>query len=269
MATYTHGHHDSVLRSHRSRTAQNSAAYLIPLLRPSDHLLDAGAGAGTITTDLAGLVAHVTATEIGPEELQFTRSAAAERGVMNIDFRIADIHALDFADDSFDVTHAHQVLQHVADPVQALRELARVTAPGGIVAVRDSDYSGFCWWPRLPALDTWLDLYRAVARANRGEPDAGRRLLSWAHAAGLTDVTATSSTWCYATPDERAWWGGMWADRIQQSAIARRLVDSGLATTDVLHEISDAWRQWAADDDGWLSIPHGELICRVPERMDE
>lgn len=263
MNQYTHGHHESVLRSHRSRTAENSAAYLLPLLKPSDRLLDVGAGPGTITVDLAGLVAEVTATEIGEEELRLTRATAAERGVANIRFEVADVHALDFADASFDVVHAHQVLQHVADPVQALRELARVTKPGGIVAVRDADYSGFCWWPLLPGLDTWLDLYRRAARGNGGEPDAGRRLLSWAHAAGLRDVTATSSTWSYANPDEREGWGGMWADRMLNSAIATQLTESGLADRAELERISAAWREWAADEDGWLSVVHGELVCRV------
>ncbi|HEV7183949.1 MAG TPA: methyltransferase domain-containing protein [Leifsonia sp.] len=263
MTVYTHGFHESVLRSHRWRTAANSAAYLLPQLQPADRLLDVGAGPGTITADLAGLVAEVTATEIGPDELELTRATAAERGATNIDFQVADIHALPFEDASFDVTHAHQVLQHVADPVQALREMARVTRPGGIVAARDSDYTGFCWWPRIPELDTWLDLYRTAARANGGEPDAGRRLLSWAHAAGITDVTATSSTWCYATPDERAWWGGMWADRIINSAIARQLTESGLATTTELHDISAAWTEWANDEDGWFSVLHGEILCRV------
>lgn len=263
MTVYTHGFHESVLRSHRWRTAANSAAYLLPQLQPADRLLDVGAGPGTITADLAGLVAEVTATEIGPDELELTRATAAERGATNIDFQVADIHALPFEDASFDVTHAHQVLQHVADPVQALREMARVTRPGGIVAARDSDYTGFCWWPRIPELDTWLDLYRTAARANGGEPDAGRRLLSWAHAAGITDVTATSSTWCYATPDERAWWGGMWADRIINSAIARQLTESGLATTTELHDIGAAWTEWANDEDGWFSVLHGEILCRV------
>lgn len=263
MPTYTHGHHESVLRSHRTRTAQNSAAYLLPHLNPGDHLLDVGAGPGTITTDLAGIVAQVTATEIGPEALEVTRATVVERNVGNIDLQVADVHALPFPDASFDVVHAHQVLQHVADPVQALREMARVTRPGGIVAVRDSDYAAFCWWPALPVLDTWLRLYRTAARANGGEPDAGRRLLSWAHAAGLTDVTPSSSTWCFATPAERAWWGGMWADRILHSAIADQLTGSGLAAEAELHEISDAWTEWAADEDGWISLLHGEILVRV------
>ena len=51
--TYSHGHAEAVLRSHRWRTAENSAGYLLPLLRPTDRLLDIGTGPGTITADLA------------------------------------------------------------------------------------------------------------------------------------------------------------------------------------------------------------------------
>src|SRR5688500_6672697 len=130
MSTYTHGHHESVLRSHRWRTAENSAAHLLPHLRPDQHLLDLGAGPGTITLDLAGRVGQITATEIGETELALSRDLAAERGVTNVRFEVQDVHALTFPDDTFDVAHAHQVLQHVADPVQALRELRRVTRPG-------------------------------------------------------------------------------------------------------------------------------------------
>ena len=54
---YTHGHHEAVLSSHRSRTAENSAAYLLPHLEAGQRLLDVGCGPGTITADLAALVA--------------------------------------------------------------------------------------------------------------------------------------------------------------------------------------------------------------------
>ncbi len=68
--------------------------------------------------------------------------------------------------------------------------MRRVRRPGGIVAARDSDYAAMTWFPADPRLDRWLALYHEVARANGGEPDAGRRLLAWAHAAGFGDVAA-------------------------------------------------------------------------------
>ena len=116
---------------------------------------------------------------------------------------VADVHALPFPDRSFDVVHAHQVLQHVADPVRALREMRRVCRPGGTVAARDADYAGFTWYPRLPELDRWLELYRRAARANGGEPDAGSRLPAWSRAAGLEAAEYSASTWCFAEPDTR------------------------------------------------------------------
>jgi SAM-dependent methyltransferase len=264
-AVYTHGHHESVLRSHRWRTAENSAAYLLPHLNSGATLLDVGCGPGTITAELAGLVApaRVTALEVTEAALDIARAEIGRRGLTTVDFAVGDVHALDFPDDTFDVVHAHQVLQHVGDPVAALREMRRVTRPGGVVAVRDSDYAAFTWFPELPELDEWLDLYERVARGNGGEPDAARRLLSWAHAAGFTDVTATSSTWCFANPEDRAWWGGMWAERVLVSDMARTALATGAATQDDLQRISAAWKTWAADEDGWISLLHGELICRV------
>lgn len=265
MATYTHGHHESVLRSHRWRTAENSAAYLLPHLKSGDTILDVGCGPGTITADLARRTSpgRVTALEITEAALNLAKAEIAGRRLNNVDFTVGDVHDLDFADHTFDVVHAHQVLQHLADPVAALREMRRVTKPGGVIAVRDSDYAAFTWFPESPALDQWLALYQTVARANGGEPDAGRRLLSWAHAAGLSDITPTASTWCFATPEDRAWWGHMWADRIVKSDMATQARATESATEEDLQRISRAWRTWAADNDGWFALLHGELICRA------
>ena len=263
-AVYTHGHHESVLRSHTWRTAANSAAYLLGSLKPHMRILDIGCGPGTITADLAALVpdGHVTGVDRAPGILDQARATAAERGLDNVEFAQADIHALDFPDDTFSVVHAHQVLQHVGDPVRALREMHRVTKPGGYVAVRDSDYLAMAWYPASEGMDDWLDLYRRVARANGGEPDAGRRLKSWALRAGLTDIHATSSTWTFADADAIAWWSGLWADRTLASAYTDRATEGGLASVEQLRAVSEAWREWGRQKDAWFTVPHGEILCR-------
>ncbi|GAA2029112.1 methyltransferase domain-containing protein [Catenulispora yoronensis] len=263
--TYTHGHHESVLRSHRWRTAENSAAYLLPRLAAGQNVLDVGCGPGTITMDLAERVAPgtVTAVEITADALRLAQDEAAARGTANVRFAVADVHALDFPDDTFDVVHAHQVLQHVADPVLALKEMRRVCKPGGVVAVRDSDYGGFRWFPEDPAMDTWLTAYMDLARANDANPDAGRRLRSWALAAGFQaeDVTATASCWVFADEADRAWWGGLWADRTVQSAAAGHYVAKGIATEAGLAAMAEAWRAWARHPDGIFTVCHGEVVC--------
>ncbi|MHB8294333.1 MAG: methyltransferase domain-containing protein [Acidimicrobiales bacterium] len=263
--SYGQGHAESVVRSQHWRTVENSAAYLAPHLRAGLDVLDVGCGPGTITTDLARLVVPGRVVGIDPSEavLAQARATAAREKLVNVTFEIGDVYALDAEDGAFDVVHAHQVLLHLTDPVAALSEMLRVTRPGGVVAARDTDYAGALWWPADPRLDRWLEVYRAVAHANGAEPDAGRRLLAWAHAAGATEVTPSSSIWCHSAPAEREWWGGMWAERILDSRIAEQALRGGHATRDELEDISTAWRDWAAHPDGFFAIPHGEILCRV------
>jgi ubiquinone/menaquinone biosynthesis C-methylase UbiE len=108
-ATYTHGHHESVLRGHQRRTAEDSAAYLLPYLKPGLSVLDIGCGPGTITADLAARVAPglVTATDLFDNVLNVARAEAQRRNLSNVSFVTADVHRLDFPDDAFDVVHAH------------------------------------------------------------------------------------------------------------------------------------------------------------------
>ncbi len=263
---YSHGHHESVLRSHTWRTAANSAAYLLPRLAPGMALLDVGCGPGTITLDLATHVApgRVVGIDTVEAPLEVARANAGERTDTTTEFAIGDVFALDFADDTFDVVHAHQVLQHLTDPVAALREMRRVTKPGGIVAARDADYAGMIWYPMLPGLQRWMDLYQRVARANGGEPDAGRRLLYWAQQAGFTDIVPTASTWCFAIDDDRAWWGGMWADRVRDSVFATQAIEREFATDIDIASIRATWQNWVKAPGAWFAIPNGEILCRKP-----
>ena len=262
---YTHGHHDAVLRSHRWRTAENSAAYLLPHLRPGHDLLDVGCGPGTLTVDLAARVApgRVVGVDVAPDVVAAAADHARESGAGNVELVAGDFRELDLPGGRFDVVHAHQVLQHVRDPVGALAAMAALARPGGLVAARDSDYAGMTWAPAAEGLDRWAAVYQAVARHNGAEPDAGRHLPGWARAAGLDDVTYTTSTWTFATPEERGWWAAMWADRITETDLARQAVDYGVATPAELAAIAEGWRAWAGDPAAVFTLVHGEIVARV------
>ncbi len=260
--TYTHGHHESVLRSHRWRTVENSAAYVASSFTAGAHVLDVGCGPGTITLDIARRVAPGPVIGIDASADVIAQAQRDTTGVDNIVFARGDVYALDFPDATFDVVHTHQVLQHLPDPVGALREMRRVCKPDGVVAARDVDYAAFTWYPDQPTLAAWLSLYRTIARSNRGEPDAGRFLLAWAHAAGFSVVEPTASAWSFATPEDRTWWGDLWADRMTASAIAEQAEREHFATRAELDTMAAAWRSWAADPDAWFAVLHGEIVCR-------
>lgn len=264
-ARYTHGHSAAVLSAHSRRGAADSAAYLLAHLRAGMDLLDVGCGPASITADLAERVApgRVVALDAAAGALEAARTTLRERGLSEqVELTCGDVMALPFEDASFDVVHAHQVLQHLADPVGALAEMRRVTRPGGIVAVRDAVYSAMTWFPEPEGMEQWRSVYMATARANGGEPDAGSRLLSWARAAGFADVSASASTWCYATPADRAWQSQTWSQRCLTS-FGPRAVELGLADGPDLEAMAQAWRQWGDSEDAWFVVVHGEVLARV------
>ncbi|KAF9051196.1 UbiE family methyltransferase [Hymenopellis radicata] len=249
----THGYHESVLRSHKSRTAANSAAYLVPSIRSTMHILDVGCGPGTITASMAALV------------LESAKASAAERGLQNCTFAVGSATSIPFPDDTFDVTHAHQVLQHLTDPVAALREMRRVTKPGGIVAVRDADWEGMIWFPRLEGIEEWRQSYLRLTKAMGTEANAGRQLHAWAKKAGFPreDIRITTSTTCYSTTEEVKWWANMWKDRTLGSLFAQTAKNYAKLSQDDLERIAKAWVDWSQEEDAWFTILQCEILCTV------
>ncbi len=260
---YLHGHQEAVLRSHRQRTAENSAAYLLPRLRPDAQVLDVGCGPGTITVGLAERVPDgaVVGLDAEPAIVELARSAPGASDRANLSFEVGDVYDLAAARGRFDVVHAHQVLQHLADPVAALEEMRRVCRPGGLVACRDGDYGAMFWYPASEAMTEWQVLYRAVARSAGGEPDAGRHLGAWVHAAGFSRVEVSASMWCFATPAERQWWGELWAERLTRSRFAEQAIGEHLASASDLERLAAGWQAWMVERDACFFVPHGEVLC--------
>jgi ubiquinone/menaquinone biosynthesis C-methylase UbiE len=264
--TYTHGHHASVVGQHARRTAEREAAYLLPHLRPGMRLLDVGCGPGTITTGLARAVApgEAVGIEVVPDVLVQAREHAASEGVTNLRFEEASVYALPYEDASFDVAHAHQVLQHLTRPADAAREVLRVLVAGGLFAVRDADYATMMAWPREPEIDRWLDLYHAVATRNEADADAGRRLPSWLREAGFTDLRTTGTAMVFADPESTRNWGYSWADRVLHSSFGQQALAYGLATPADLESIAAGWRRWADHPDAFFHYANIECIGTKP-----
>ena len=262
---YTHGHQPAAVKQHAKRTAEGCAQFVRPVISPQSKILDVGCGPGSITIGLARWAANgsVTGIDVGEEVLQTAQQAVDEAGISNISLEQASVYELPYADSSFDLTYAHQVLQHLADPVLAIQEMARVTRTGGHVAVRDADYYTMSCSQESEMIDEWRRIYHLVARHNGAEPDAGRHLLAWFHQAGLHEVKCSATASVYVTKEERENWGLSWADRCLTTSFPIQAMEYGYATWEELEMISEGWRHWAVHPDGYFQFINGEAIAEV------
>lgn len=165
-------------------------------------LLDVGSGPGALTAELVRRVgaAHVAAAD--PSEPFI---AAVRERYPGVDARVASAEALPFADAAFDAAIAQLVVHFMRDPVAGLREMARVTRQGGIVATCVWDHAGDAgplapFWRVARELDPTVEDESRRPGASKG--DLGR-LLSLA---GLRDVRETTIVARLTHPTFEAWW---------------------------------------------------------------
>jgi 2-polyprenyl-3-methyl-5-hydroxy-6-metoxy-1,4-benzoquinol methylase len=279
---------------HEIRTAENSAAYLLPKLQsmkesnPHLKLLDVGAGSGTISVSFAKLIpdGHVTGIDLNANILPRARAVAEMAGVKNVDFQQGSVFKLPFADETFDITVCHQVLIHIGTPWEALREMLRVTKRGGIVAAREGDYETESVSPELPELLKFHKLMAGLMSANGGTPTAGRQLLSWALKVGVeqSQITLSCSTLLYYTPSERktcckfhftlllvtaiialmavfSLAQGLY-DQLRGGSLREKALKFGLGTENDFEEMAKAWEEWAKRDDASLAMLQWEILVQ-------
>ena len=235
------------------RTAERNAAFLLPHLTPGMRLLDAGCGPGSITLGLAERVApgEVVGIDISTERLEQARGLAAERGEgsTNVRFEEADVYALPFedatADTGFDAAFMHAVLQHLSDPLAALREVRRVLRPGAVIGISDADHGTGIVWPPSDAIDASFELAVRLREHDGGTPYAGRMLRALLHDAGFERVTSKAVAGSDGGPAEvNAYMASWQAAYFEEPAVVARLTSLGMATEAELREMAAAWRAW-------------------------
>jgi len=154
-------------------------------------VLDLGCGTGVVARALAardGFTGTVTGIDQSPDFIAAAERLAATDGVGDrVEFAVGDAYALDFPDAGFDAAVAHTLVSHVRDPLAVLTEAARVTRPGGSVAIFDGDYPSLtfgCSDPRLGAAmehaiqSMIMSSPRVMRELPRLLPQAGLRLIA-------------------------------------------------------------------------------------------
>jgi ubiquinone/menaquinone biosynthesis C-methylase UbiE len=191
-ATYLIDSSDEMQRLDRQAGIYGSADDLAHLaLWPTDRVLDAGCGSGRITRSIAAALpqGQVTGVDREPRYLAHARQQAQGDGLQNIRFVEGNLLALPFEAGSFDVVWSKHVLQWVDRPDAALREMVRVTRPGGrVIACNFTDFLTR-HHPEDPAVQADMQRWVDAARAMIGFDNMiGHKLPRLFIDAGLTDI---------------------------------------------------------------------------------
>lgn len=144
----------------RSRTVQLSGA------KEGDHVLDCATGTGDLAIAFkkkVGDQGYVLGTDFCKEMIEHA-PAKAEKNNLSIDFEVADAMKLPYEDDRFDISSIAFGIRNVDDPVQALKEMARVVKPGGRVTILEfGQPKGVLKYPYelysqyiMPAIGGWI-----------------------------------------------------------------------------------------------------------------
>ena len=128
---------------------------------------------------------QVVGIDFGESQIQRASESAKELGIDNATFQQADCYSLPFEDESFDRVFSNALMEHLTDPVRAMREMFRVLKPGGMIGVSSPDWGGFILAPPSDALTAAVAAYTALQTRNGGDVNIGRKLGSQLSAAGF------------------------------------------------------------------------------------
>lgn len=261
---YSPGYGTELIRSYQRRSVTKEASFLISHLKPGMSLLDCGCGPGTITAGLANLIAPGQVTGIDKEAGQIDRAYAYARDqdVTNVRFQEADIYQLPFANESFDVVFMHALLQHLQNPLKALKEANRVLKPGGIIGVRDDDQGSLIMAPYDDKMERVIQLLKQVMKYSGGDPYAGRRHRELLGMAGFTNIQATASCESDGILEETRKRGNLAAKLLEH--MSETIVQQGWCTKKELTELQAACREWGQNPDAFDGITWCEAVGWKP-----
>ena len=263
--SYSHGYDSFLtLKHHTSRTASVQAKWFLPHLKPDMALLDCGCGSGSITVGLAAAVdpGQVTGIDVSDAEIERAKERAATSGRTNLQFRQGNLYHLDLPSNAFDALFCHKVLEHLNNPGKALQEMKRVLKPGGIIGVRDADWSGALLAPDDALLHRFLEIYEAYWTDMAGSPHLGRQLPGLLAEADFRSIEASASYEVYGDLERRRFASQLMVSRIAEPDFVSSVLQLGLASQEELASISSAWSIWPESPCAFLATANVEVVAR-------
>jgi SAM-dependent methyltransferase len=196
-------------------------------------VLEAGCGVGAQTVILARNNPHTRFTSIdgSPASIDAAQAAVRRAGFGNVTFQAADIFRLPFGEASFDHIFVCFVLEHLRQPVEALRRLGAVLKPGGTLTVIEGDHGSTFFHPRSDAAWRTVQCLIDVQAAMGGNALIGRELFPLVRSAGFPEV-AVSPRFVYVDASRPAWVEGFtrntyiaMVEGVREQALVAGLID--------------------------------------------
>jgi SAM-dependent methyltransferase len=233
---YIPGPTENAIAFMAARDLESHGFFLEPFLERGRDVLDVGCGPGTITAGLAEAVlpGRVTGLDVAPAQLSRARRMVEGREILNVEFLAGSAYQLPFADEAFDLTFAHALIEHLNEPHAALAEFRRVTKRGGVIALCSPDWDAFELHPFPVEIQRAIESYRELQEANGGNTRAGGLLPTWLSDAAIPLIV-------------RGDWDETYEDATSIAEYLARQLDTAGSWRD-----GDALRHWAHDPEAWF-----------------
>ena len=263
---YTMGYSQEMLETQLRATAENSAAHLLPYLRPGLRVLDFGCGPGTISVGLARAVAPGEMHGVDMEEslIEMARSLAASWGQDNAMFHVGDVTDLEFEDSFFDVAHCRSVLMHVPDTAAVLSEVKRVLKPGGIIACREMICDSAFTYPDFGIMERSWDMFSDLVAADDGHPQMGKDLKGHILEAGFVNIRMNASFSVYNSPGEIASIYRLINQWLLSPEVAEAAIKYGASSESLVNNLQVAYDKWKEHPGALFTFAYGEAIANKP-----
>lgn len=191
MESYIHGY--SVRESSRLNDQADTLDTLLhhdTIFGKNEVILEAGCGVGAQTKIIAPQNPHsrFVSVDISPDSIISASKTIEELNILNVQFTVADIFRLPFDDETFDHIFVCFVLEHLSNPLTALKELKRVLKNGGTITVIEGDHGSTYFHPECEESKRAIECQIELQKRNGGNALIGRQLFPLLDGAGFNEI---------------------------------------------------------------------------------
>ena len=271
LKSYVHGY-----APRENQRLQDQASTLAELLHSDTHyptgsqVLEAGCGVGSQTVSLAqnSPLAHITAVDISASSLAVAQQRVQAAGCQNVTFHQVDIFDLPFASATFDHVFVCFVLEHLAQPVQALQRLGALLKPGGTLTVIEGDHGSAYFYPDNAAARQAIECQVTLQQQAGGNANIGRALFPLLRAGGFATVQV-SPRMVYVDASRPSWVEGFTQNTF--TAMIEGVRDAAIAAQLISAEVFDAGIQGlhrTTEADGVFCYTFFKATARKPSGQE-